>query len=487
MEREAGRICPVILSGGAGTRLWPLSRRLHPKQFLTLGSGRSLFQDTALRVADPARFAPPVVVCNHEHRFLVAEQLREAGIAPRGIVLEPAARNTAPAIAAAAWFLAAEAEQACPHEDPLMLVLPSDHKIEDVGAFLAAIASAVPAARAGAVVVFGIAPSRPETGFGYIRRGAAFAGFGEDGSGCFRVDRFVEKPELATAEGFLADGNWLWNCGMFLFSARNALSELEARAPAVAAACREAVAGGQRDLDFFRLAREAFEECPAISLDHAVMEVTGRAAVVPIEAEHGDIGSWANLWELSEKDEAENVIAGDVIAIDSRRCYLRSDNRLITVIGLNDIVLVATDDAILALPRGRAQDVKALVQEMMDSSRGEAVEHRRVYRPWGLYQSVDAGENFQVKRITVKPGGRLSLQRHRHRAEHWVVVNGEARVTRGAETFTLRENESVYIPAGVVHRLENPGDVPLNLIEVQSGSYLGEDDIERLEDSYGRC
>jgi mannose-1-phosphate guanylyltransferase/mannose-6-phosphate isomerase len=483
MNRTAEGICPVILSGGAGTRLWPLSRQLYPKQFLGLGSKQSLFQATARRVADPALFTPPVIVCNDDHRFLIAEQLREIGIAPRDIVLEPVARNTAPAVAAAAFLLAQSPQSG----DELMLVLPSDHRIEDAAALRAAVERAIPAARAGAVVCFGTVALQPETGFGYIRPGDPYFAEAAGESDCRRIARFVEKPGAAWAEAYVLDGGWHWNAGIFLMSAKTALAELEAHAPAVAAACGRAVSAGRKDLDFFRLHRDSLEQAPAISFDHAVMESTARGAVVPLEIAQSDIGSWSSLWEMSEKDESGNVAEGDVIAVDSRGCYLRSEHRLIAAIGVSDVVIVATDDAVLVVPRERSQDVKALVEQMLDSSRDEAVEHRRVYRPWGLYQSVDAGLNYQVKRITVKPGGQLSLQRHRHRAEHWVVVNGTAKVTRGEDIFPLRENESVYIPAGVVHRLENPGNVPLNLIEVQSGSYLAESDIERLEDTYGRC
>jgi len=473
------RIHPVILSGGAGTRLWPLSRALYPKQFFPLASDLSLLQETARRVSDPARFAPPLVVCNHEHRFIVAEQLRGIGVAAAEIVLEPVARNTAGACAVAALVLGG----ADAGEDPLMLVLPSDHVIADAKGFRAAIEHAVPAAEAGALVTFGIAPARPETGYGYVERGAAFEG---GGKGCFRAARFKEKPDPAAAEKMVAAGGWLWNSGMFLFRAGSLMAEIERWVPEVAAACREALAGARRDLDFLRLDEDAFAKAPAVSLDYAVMEKTAQAAVVPADMGWSDIGSWAALWEVGAKDASGNVIVGDVAARDVTRSYIRSDDRLVAVIGLSDVLLVVSDDAVLAAPLARAQEVKALVEALRAEGRSEPFTHTRVYRPWGFYQGLHAGDRFQVKHITVNPGGRLSLQRHRRRAEHWVVVNGTARVTRSGETFDLGENESTFIPAGTAHRLENPGPEVLRIIEVQSGRYLGEDDIERLEDSYGR-
>jgi mannose-1-phosphate guanylyltransferase/mannose-1-phosphate guanylyltransferase/mannose-6-phosphate isomerase len=469
----AVRIQPVILSGGAGTRLWPLSRALYPKQFFPLVSELSLLQDTARRVSDPALFLPPVVVCNHEHRFIVAEQLREIGLAAREIVLEPAARNTGAACAAAALLLA--------EEDPLLLVLPSDHAIADEPAFRAAVEAAAAAAESGALVTFGIAPARPETGYGYIERGAAL-----EYPGCFKIARFKEKPDAATAAQMLAAGNWSWNSGMFLFRASALLAEMGRFAPEVVATCRAALEKSRRDLDFLRLDETAFAKCPSISIDYAVMEKTDRAAVVPAEMGWSDVGSWTALWETGAQDVAGNVLKGDVTVSDVRNCYIHSEDRLVAAIGLADMTLVVTDDAVLAAPRARAQEVKALVESLVASGRSEPVTHSRVYRPWGSYQSIDTGERFQVKHITVNPGAKLSLQRHRHRAEHWVVVNGTARVTRGEQTLILHENESTYIPAGMAHRLENPGPGPLRLIEVQSGGYLGEDDIERLEDSYGR-
>lgn len=479
-------IHPVILSGGAGTRLWPLSRALFPKQFFPLASELSLLQETAKRVGDAARFAPPLVVCNHEHRFIVAEQLREISLAPMEIVLEPAARNTAAAVAVAALVLQAAAG-AAKEDSPLMLVLPSDHVIADTGAFLAVLGAAVPAAQAGFLVTFGITPDRPETGYGYIERGVALTAGNRACRGCFRAARFKEKPDRHAAEQMLAAGGWLWNSGMFLFDADALMAEMERFAPGIASACRAALKGATRDLDFLRLAEREFAACESVSLDYAVMEKTEHAAVVPADIGWSDIGSWHALWQAAAKDAEGNVLVGDVVAMDLKDCYIRSDDRLVAAIGLSDIALIVTDDAVLAAPRGHAQEVKKLVDALRAQNRAEVVVHSRVYRPWGFYQSLQAGDRFQVKHITVNPGGRLSLQRHKRRAEHWVVVNGTARVTRGDQIFVLRENESAFIPAGTAHRLENAGSDMLRIIEVQSGQYLGEDDIERIDDSYGRA
>jgi len=479
------RIHPVILSGGAGTRLWPLSRALFPKQFFPLASELSLLQETAKRVSDTTRFAPPLVVCNQDHRFIVAEQLRKISLTPSDIVLEPAARNTAAAVASAALVLDAAAE-AEGEGAPLMLVLPSDHVIADAQAFRDAVEAAAPAAEAGFLVTFGIAPDRAETGYGYIEQGEALVAGGRECPGCFRAARFKEKPDRHAAERMMAAGGWLWNSGMFLFRADALLDEMKRLSPGLAAACAKAVKAATRDLDFLRLDERAFGQCESVSLDYAVMEKTERAAVVPADMGWSDIGSWHALWQAGKKDSAGNVLLGDVAAIDLENCYIRSDHRLVAAIGLCDITLIVTDDAVLAAPRGHAQDVKRLVDVLRGQNRDEIVVHSRVYRPWGFYQSLEAGDRFQVKHITVNPGGRLSLQKHKQRAEHWVVVNGTARVTRGDQTFDLKENESTFIPAGTAHRLENAGAQPLRIIEVQSGPYLGEDDIERIEDSYGR-
>ncbi|WP_097281642.1 mannose-1-phosphate guanylyltransferase/mannose-6-phosphate isomerase [Caenispirillum bisanense] len=471
------QITPVVLSGGSGSRLWPLSRADYPKQFIPVAGELSLIQQTVLRTVG-AGFASPLVVCNEEHRFVVAEQLRAVDVAPRDILLEPVGRNTGPAAAIAALHL----QEAGAAAEDLMLVMPSDHVMADVPAFLQAVIAATPAARDGALVTFGVTPDRAETGYGYIEAGDAMSLHPD----VCAVARFVEKPEAARAEQFLAGGRHLWNSGIFLFSPQAYLDELEAAAPAVVAACRAALAGSTRDLTFRRLAAEPFTDCPATSIDYAVMERTRRAAVVPLAAGWDDLGAWSALWQLGEKDTAGNVARGDVLLHDTRGAYVRSDRGLVAVAGLTDVVVVATDDAVLVTDRSHAQEVKAVVDRLTAAGRTEATAPSTVHRPWGSYRAIDAGDRFQVKRIVVHPGGRLSLQRHFHRAEHWVVVSGTALVRRGDETFLLRENESTYIPAGTVHRLENPGRIPLHLIEVQSGGYLGEDDIVRLDDGYGR-
>jgi mannose-1-phosphate guanylyltransferase/mannose-6-phosphate isomerase len=465
-------LVPVILSGGAGTRLWPASRESHPKQFLPLGGDVSLLQATWRRVAGVPGAGSPLVVGNEEHRFLIAEQLREVGAAPGPIVLEPVGRNTAPAIAAAA-LVAMDGGG-----DPLLLVLPSDHRIGDEPAFRAAIALARPAAEAGALVTFGIVPDAPETGFGYIKAAS--------GDGVRAVERFVEKPDAATARAYVESGEYFWNSGMFLFRASRLLEELGATRPAILAAVRAAVAGARRDADFLRLDKDAFAASPSESVDYAVMEHTARAAVVPLAAGWSDVGSWSALWQVSERDDEGNAFAGDVLALDTRDSLAHAPRRLVALLGVEGLVVVDTEDALLVAHRDRVQQVKDIVARLKADGRGQAELHTRVFRPWGNYETVDAGERFQVKRIVVKPGGALSLQMHHHRAEHWVVVKGRARVTCDERVFELGENESTFIPLGSRHRLENPTDQPLELIEVQSGGYLGEDDIVRFEDAYGR-
>jgi len=468
-------LVPVILSGGSGTRLWPLSRELYPKQLLPLVGERTMLQDTALRLVGMAGVAAPVVVCNEQQRFMVAEQLRQVDMQPQSILLEPVGRNTAPAVAVAAMTAISAHEEA----DPLLLVLPADHVIRDVGAFQAAVAKALPAARDGKLVTFGIVPTHAETGYGYIRKG--------EGPGpVVPVAEFVEKPDADRARQFLSDGRYLWNSGMFLFSARRYLEELERFAPSMRDACSRAFTAAARDLDFTRLSVEAFAECPADSIDYAVMEKTESAAVVPLAAGWSDVGSWASLHDALPADESRNVRQGDIVAVDSENCLLFSSSRLVATVGLKDHVVVETKDAVMVAPRDRVQDVKLLVNRLKELGRTEPGLHREVFRPWGSYDSVDAGDRFQVKRLTVKPGASMSLQMHHHRAEHWIVVSGTARITRGEEVFLLSENESTYIPIGATHRIENPGKVPLHMIEVQSGSYLGEDDIVRFEDVYGR-
>jgi mannose-1-phosphate guanylyltransferase/mannose-6-phosphate isomerase len=471
------KLYPVILSGGAGTRLWPLSRAVLPKQLLPLVTDRTMLQETALRVADWPEMMAPVVVCGNDHRFLVAEQMREIGVAPLGILLEPSGRNTAPAVAAAAHFLAAIDPQA------VMLVLPADHVILDRAAFAAAVARAVSMVEEGALATFGIVPRGPETGYGYIHRGSAVDG----ADGCYQVDRFVEKPDRATAEQFLRDGGYDWNSGMFLFRAERYLAELARLRPEIAAATDQAVRLGYRDLDFLRLHEESFNACPSDSIDYAVMEHTERAVVVPADIGWSDVGSWSALWEVQGRDGDGNSQRGDVYLDGVANSLVRAESRIVAVIGVQDLVIVETRDAVLVAHKDQVQRVKQVVDHLKSKQRTEHLYHTKVYRPWGHYEGIDAGDRFQVKRITVKPGEKLSLQMHHHRAEHWVVVSGTARVTCGENVRLLSENESTYIPIGMNHRLENPGKVPLHIIEVQSGSYLGEDDIVRFEDIYQRA
>jgi mannose-1-phosphate guanylyltransferase/mannose-6-phosphate isomerase len=469
------KIYPVILSGGAGTRLWPLSRAVLPKQLLPLVSDLTMLQETALRLHGRAELQAPLIVCGNEHRFLVAEQMREIKVAPLGILLEPVGRNTAPAVAAAAEFLKAIDPQA------LMLVLPADHVIEDVDAFYTAIERAAVLAADGALATFGIVPTGPETGYGYIQSGKPAAA-----EQCFSVDRFVEKPDRATAEGFVAAGNYFWNSGMFLFRAESYLRELAALAPAIAGAAEAAVRLGYRDLDFCRLDEASFTASPSDSIDYAVMEHTRHAIVVPSAIGWSDVGSWSALWEVQAGDANGNVLRGDVYVDGVSGSLVRAESRIVAVVGVQDLVVVETADAVLVAHKDQVQRVKQIVDHLKKEERTEHLHHTKVYRPWGCYEGIDIGERFQVKRITVNPGGKLSLQMHHHRAEHWIVVSGTARVTCGDTVSLLTENESTYIPIGMNHRLENPGKLPLHLIEVQSGSYLGEDDIVRFEDVYKR-
>ncbi|EAT59763.1 mannose-1-phosphate guanylyltransferase/mannose-6-phosphate isomerase [Chlorobium ferrooxidans] len=469
-------IIPVILSGGSGTRLWPLSRALFPKQFLSLIGEKTMLQDTVLRLASVASHGPVYCVCNESHRFLVAEQLHEINAEIGEIILEPAGRNTAPAAAAAALIISRK------HPGALMLVLPADHVILDASAFVSAVSSGLAAAEAGALVTFGIVPASAETGYGYIRASGTEGG----AKTTYPVLEFVEKPDQETASRYLESGEYFWNSGIFLFKAESYLQELEAQAPAILEACGEAVGKAVEDFDFLRLDAEAFQSSPSNSIDYAVMEKTAHAVLVPLDAGWRDIGAWSALWDVHDRDEAGNVKKGDVILHDVRNSYIHATSRLVAAVGLEDHIIVETSDAVLVATKDRVQDVQLLVERLNRKERDEAVTHRRVYRPWGSYETVDFSSRFNVKRIRVNPGAALSLQKHNHRAEHWIVVKGTALVTVEEQQITLREDQSTYIPDGSFHRLENAGKDPLELIEVQTGGYLGEDDIVRVVDRYGR-
>lgn len=469
-------ITPVILCGGSGTRLWPLSRDLYPKQLLALTGEKTLLQQTALRLAGMAEVGPPLILCSENHRFLVAEQLRQIGIEPAAIILEPTGRNTAPAAALAALQAVGGAG------DTILLILPADHLIRDTEAYQTAVTHGRKAAQGGRLVAFGIVPETPETGYGYIKKGNQLA----DGA-AYEIEQFVEKPDLAIAEQYLADGSYSWNSGIFMFRASVYLDEMKEHNMAMFERCRTALGAAQKDLDFTRIGREAFFACPSDSIDYAVMEKTGKGAVIPVDVGWSDIGSWSALWEVGERDHHGNVNSGDVILEDTRNSFIHAESRLVAAIGLADTIVVETSDAVLVAPKDRVQEVRKIVGRLRAEGRKEANLHRRVFRPWGSYEGVISGERFQVKLITVTPGSALSLQMHHHRAEHWVVVKGTARITKGGEVLVLSENESTFIPLGVTHRLENPGVIPLELIEVQSGGYLGEDDIHRFEDNYGRA
>ncbi len=468
------RVTPVILSGGSGSRLWPLSRAGYPKQFQKLTADLSMIQQTALRVVGDC-FAPAVVVTNEAQRFLVAQAFAEIGVALDRILLEPAPRNTAPALAASALYIA----QRSP--DALLLALPSDHAIADGEAFHEAVARAAAAARNGRIVTFGICPTAPHTGYGYIQAGPG-------GDGAVRpVVRFTEKPDTDTAARFLAAGSYYWNSGMFMMTAATLVRALERHVPEVLSAARAALRGARPDLDFLRLGVEPFSASPSISIDYAVMERTEDAVMVPLDAGWSDVGSWQSLWRLADRDGADNAIAGDVVAEEVSRSYLRSDGPLVAALGLEDVLLVATDDAVLAAPLTRSEEVKRLVDGLEARGRTEHLLHPTVHRPWGTYRTLFSSDRFQVKELVVRPGASLSLQSHRHRAEHWVVVEGTARVVRDNEEMDVAENESIFIPLGARHRLSNPGEAALKIVEVQTGAYLGEDDIVRYDDLYGRA
>ncbi len=465
---------PVILSGGSGSRLWPLSRKLYPKQFIALHTDKTLFQETALRLKK-LRLDDPIVVCNEEHRFIVAENMQNIGHKARNIVLEPAGRNTAPAIAAAAIIAMKDGD------DPLLMILSADHVIEDVNAFAASTKTAEELAAKGHMVTFGIKPSHAHTGYGYIEMGESIC------NNAHEISEFKEKPDKATAEEFIKSGKYLWNSGMFCFKASSYLAELEKYQPELLKYARASVEAAKNDLDFNRLDKGSFEQCPDIAIDYAVMEHTDSGVVVGLDASWSDIGSWDSVWEVSAKDDNSNVCKGDIITNGSKNNYIYSKDRLISVLNVSDLVIIDTQDALLVADKNSVQDIKLIVNKLKQDKRSEILHHKTVYRPWGHYTSISQGERHQAKRICVKPNAKLSLQKHLHRSEHWVVVRGTAKVTKGEETFLLSENESVYLPIGVVHALENPGKIDLEIIEVQTGSYLGEDDIIRLEDLYGRA
>ncbi|CCN35032.1 mannose-1-phosphate guanyltransferase [Vibrio nigripulchritudo SO65] len=468
-------IYPIIMAGGTGSRLWPLSRELYPKQFLTISDDSSMLQKTFQRL-NGLEHTPPVVICNEEHRFIAAEQIRQGGFEHSGIILESVGRNTAPAIALAAFYAIKEGN------DPILLVLAADHLIQDVPSFSSSIETAKAFANDGQLVTFGIVPESPETGYGYIKRGIKKS---SDKEG-YNVDSFVEKPNLATAQAYLDSGEYYWNSGMFMFKASKYLEELKQHRPDIYQSCESALENTQTDLEFIRVNKQEFEACPDESIDYAVMEKTVDAVVIPMSAGWNDVGSWSALWDICEKDSNGNVVKGDVISVNSTNSYLHAENKLIATVGLDDLIVVETKDAILVADKKQVQDVKSIVKQLNNQDRTEHILHREVYRPWGKFDSIDNGTRDHVKRITVNPGEKLSLQMHHHRAEHWVVVSGTAKVTNGEKTILVTEDQSTYIPLGTIHALENPGKIPLEMIEVQTGSYLGEDDIVRFEDRYGR-
>jgi mannose-1-phosphate guanylyltransferase/mannose-6-phosphate isomerase len=472
-------ILPVILAGGSGTRLWPLSRALYPKQLISLVDRHTMLQNTILRLDGLDGAVNPMVICNDEYRFMVAEQLRQIDIIADSIILEPVGRNTAPALAVAAIRAMEKGD------DPLLLILPADHHIQFTDQFQHILKAGVEHALDGRLITFGIIPQKPETGYGYIKMGDPLPSASGDAT-AVSIAAFVEKPDLATARQYVASKAYCWNSGMFMFKASQVLKELDAFVPDIVAACRQAIKKGISDLDFFRLDKAAFASCPSDSIDYAVMEKTESGVMLPMAAGWNDLGSWEALWQVGKKDDLDNVVKGDVVLQDVADSYLHAESRLIAAVGLKDHIVVETSDAVMISPRDRVQDVKGLVDRLKAKNREETRTHKRGYRPWGTVDQLVAGNRFQVNRITVKPGGVLSLQKHFNRSEHWIVVRGSALVTRMDEQFVLKEDSSTYISAGIAHRLENPGKIPLELIEVQTGGYIGEDDITRLEDLYGR-
>ncbi len=469
-------IIPIILAGGSGTRLWPLSRQLYPKQLIDIYNEDTMLQNTISRLEGLEDSGSPIVICNEEHRFMTAEQLREISVEPQAIILEPVGRNTAPAIAIAALKAMEN------NDDPILLILPADHVIEKIPEFHDAILSGLEYAEQDDLITFGIVPKSPEIGYGYIKRGELL----RENSEISKIQSFVEKPDLETAKEYLDSGFYTWNSGMFMFKASAIIKELENHAPKILQPCRKAISTATRDLDFFRLNLKDFQNIPSDSIDYAVMEKTSKGVVIPLDAGWNDMGSFDALWQTGEKDKDQNVIKGNVLTHDVKQTYINSEKSLIAAVGLEKFVIVETKDAVFVSPRDRVQDVKKIVKQLKDQNRSEAINHSKVYRPWGSYETIDIEPRFQVKRITVKPGAKLSLQKHFHRAEHWTVVSGSAIITKGEDQVLLKEDESTYIPLGTKHRLENPGKIPLELIEVQSGSYLGEDDIVRYDDVYGR-
>ncbi len=478
-------IIPVILSGGSGSRLWPMSREMNPKQFLSLCGEQSMLQETMTRLEGLEELAAPIIVCNEEHRFLVAQQMKEIEVNVDKIILEPIGRNTAPAICAAAEYI--HEKNAGDSAADVMLILAADHVIQNQSVFHRVVEAGYQIAQKGQLVTFGIVPDKAETGYGYIKRAELFQQQSDDNENAYRVERFIEKPDLETAQKYLDSGEYYWNSGMFMFKADTILQELEVLSKEIYEAVKTSVSEGVRDLDFCRLGVDAFTASPSDSIDYAVMEKTDKAIVLPLDADWNDVGAWSALWEVNERDSDGNVLQGDILKHQLTNSYVHAEERMVAVIGMDNCVVVETADAVLVADKSRAQDVKEIVNQLKHSDREEALLHQRVFRPWGSYETLEETERFKVKRIIVNPGAELSLQMHHHRAEHWVVVKGTAKIVCGEKEFVMTEDQSNYIPLGTLHRLENPGVIPLEIIEIQTGSYLGEDDIVRFDDHYGRA